>query len=415
MLIKNGYVLKDGVEKKDILVEGTTITAVGTALEGRDIFDASGYLIMPGLVNAHTHLAMTLFRGYADDVLLQEWLRDYIWPKEMKLTPEDCYYGNVLGIIEMVKSGTTCFNDMYFFEDQAVKAVKETGVRAVLSPGMANFGIKKRGEYLLRKNLEFIASVKDEPRIDAAFAPHSPYTCSPDFLLKLQEEAINLGKLVHIHLHENRNEIKTFQKNYKKSPIELLESSGFFNSNVCAAHVVHVSDKELTILKKHNVKVLHCPASNLKLANGIAPVTDMIKKGICVSLGTDGAASNNTLDLVREMRLMALLQKLKTPKAMTADTAVKIATENGGIALRKRIGRIEKGFLADLIFIDLKKVSMNPRHNLVSNVVYSANSSAIDTVMVDGEIIMKKRKILTVNEEEIIEKAREHAFDVVTR
>lgn len=415
MIIKNGYVLQNGIEKKDILIEDNTIANIGKALKGEDVIDASGYLVMPGLINTHTHLAMTLFRGYADDVPLQEWLRDYIWPKEMNLTPKDCYYGNLLGIIEMIKSGTTCFNDMYYYGEQAVKAVKETGMRATISYGVADAGNKRKGDILIKECLKFMDTVKNEPTIDAAFGPHSLFTCSFDFLLRIQEHARKLKKLVHIHLHETKEWIKKFEKKHGKTPIEMLDSINFLDSNVCAAHVVHVSEKELHTVKKRGVRVLHCPASNLKFANGIAPVADMVKKGICVSLGTDGAASNNTLDLVREMQLMTLLQKVKTPGALTAETAVKIATENGGITLNWKTGKIEKGFLADLIFIDLKKVFMNPRHNLVSNVVYSLNSSAVDTVMVDGDVIMKNRKMLTVNEEEIIEKAREHAFDVVNR
>ncbi len=415
MIIKNGYVLQNRVEKKDIQIEGNTITEVGKTLRGGDALDASGHLVMPGLVNTHTHLAMTLFRGYADDVPLQEWLRDYIWPKEMKLTPEDCYYGNLLGIIEMIKSGTTCFSDMYYYADQAIKAVKESGMRAVLSCGLVDFGNEKRAERGLRKNLNLINTVRGEPTIEAAFGPHSPYTCSPDFLCKIQEHAQNLKKIVHIHLHEAAEDIKKFQKKKGKTPIQFLESIGFLQGNVCAAHVVHISDDELTTLKKRHVKVLHCPSSNLKLANGIAPVAEMIKRGICVSLGTDGAASNNTLDLCAEMRLMALLQKVKNPKSLKVDTAVKIATENGGTALNWKIGRIEKGFLADVIFIDLKKGFMVPQHNLVSNVVYSMNASAVDTVIVDGKVIMKDRKILTVDEEDSLKKAQKHAFDMVNR
>lgn len=414
VLITNGYVLQDSVEKKDILIEGNTITAVSKSLKGNSTIDAKGYLVMPGLINTHTHLAMTLFRGYADDVPLQTWLKDYIWPKEKKLTPQDCYYGNLLGIIEMIKSGTTCFHDMYFYSGQAVKAAKESGVRAVISFGMADGGDEKRGRLILRECLRFINAVT-EPRITISFGPHSLYTCSPNFLIAIQEHAQKLKKLVHIHLHETKDWINHFQERNKKTPLEFLESLGFFDSNVCAAHVIHLFNKELDILKRHNVKVLHCPASNLKLANGIAPVADMVKKGVCVSLGTDGAASNNTLDLFREMQVMALLQKLKDPTAMTAPTAVKIATENGGATLDVKTGRIKKGFLADLIFIDLKKVSMNPRHDLVSNLVYSVNSSAVDTVIVDGEVIMRNRNIITLDEGDIIEKAQEHAFDVVNR
>ena len=415
MIIQNGYVLQNNrVEKKNICIKGNTITDIGKNVKGSDILDASNHLVMPGLVNTHTHLAMTLLRGYADDVPLEEWLKDYIWPKEMKLTPEDVYYGNLLGIIEMIKSGTTCFSDMYLHVNKTVQAVKESGIRAVISWPMADLGDRKRGAYMIKEALKFINAVNEE-RIDVAFGPHSPYMCSSDFLVEVQEHAHKLGKIVHIHLHETEDEIKKFQKRHEKTPIELLESIGFLQENVCAAHVVHVSEGELDILKKCNVRVMHCPASNLKLANGIAPVADMIRKGVCVSLGTDGAASNNTLDLFSEMRLMALLQKMKNPQGLNADTAVKIATENGGTALNVNTGKIEKGFLADLILIDLKKAFMVPRHDLLSNVVYSMNSSAVDTVIIDGEIVMKNRKILTVDEDKIIEKAQAHAFDLMNR
>jgi 5-methylthioadenosine/S-adenosylhomocysteine deaminase len=245
VIIKNGFILQNGICKRDIRVEGNIIAEIGSNVKGSDTIDASHHLVMPGLVNTHTHLAMTLLRGYADDVSLQEWLKDYIWPKEMKLTPEDCYYGNLLGIVEMMKSGTTCFNDMYFHEGKALEAVKESGMRAVLSPGLADFGIKKREDHLLGKGLEFIDAVKNESRIAGAFGPHSPYTCSPDFLLRLQEHAQKMGKLVHIHLHEDEEEIRKFEKSHRKPPIELLESIGFLTSNVCAAHVVHTSLKEL--------------------------------------------------------------------------------------------------------------------------------------------------------------------------
>ncbi|MBU7014198.1 MAG: amidohydrolase [Theionarchaea archaeon] len=415
MLIKNGWVLTTRLEKKDVAVDGTTITEVGTSLSGSDVIDASNHLVLPGLVNTHTHLAMTLLRGYADDVPLTEWLRDYIWPREMNLTPEDCYYGNLLGSVEMIKSGTTCFHDMYFYPDQAVKAVKESGMRAVISYPLAEFGNPERAGHMLQAGLQFMDTLRTESRIDTSFGPHSPSTCSPEYLLKVQDHAQKLSKLVHIHLHESKDWVENFSKAHEKPPIEFLESSGFLKNNVCAAHVVHATDKELDILKTHGVKVLHCPSSNLKLANGIAPVASMIKKGICVALGTDGAASNNTLDLFAEMRLMTLLQKLNDPSAMTSRAAVKIATENGGTALKWKIGRIEEGFLADIILIDLRNPCMTPRHDVLSNVVYAANSSAVDTVIIDGEVIMENRVLKTLHEEDIVEKAREHAYDLVNR
>ena len=415
MLIKNGWVLTNRVEKKDVAIEGNTITELGKSLSGSEYIDASNHLVMPGLVNTHTHLAMTLLRGYADDVPLHEWLTEYIWPREMKLTPEDCYYGNLLGIVEMIRSGTTCFHDMYFHPDQAVKAVRDSGMRAVISCSLAEFGNRAHALDVLKTGLQFMKTIQNEPRIDTSFGPHSPLTCSPEYLLTVQDHARKLNKIVHIHLHEAADWIEKFSKSHGQTPIECLESSGFLGENVCAAHVVHATDKELDILKTHGVKVLHCPSSNLKLANGIAPVAKMIKKGVCVALGTDGAASNNTLDLFAEMRLMALLQKLHDPSAMTSGTAVKIATENGGSALKWNAGRIEKGFLADIILVDLKKACMTPGHDVLSNVVYAANSSAVDTVIIDGRIVMENGVLKTLHEEEIIEKAQEHAYDLVNR
>jgi 5-methylthioadenosine/S-adenosylhomocysteine deaminase len=415
VIIKNGYVLQQTVVKKDVCIEENSISQVGKNLHGADIFDATGMLVMPGFVNTHTHLAMTLLRGYADDMPLQEWLYDYIWPREAHLTAEDCYYGNLLGIIEMLHTGTTCFSDMYFYEDQALKAAQKAGIRAVLSYGMTDRMCEERGMRVINQTHNLLHEIRNNGLIDVGFGPHSPYTCSPEFLMKIQDYAQKEGKIVHIHLHETQAEINEFKDSHGKSPLEFLESIGFLQDNVCAAHVVHCSIKEREILKKRNVKVLHCPSSNLKLSNGVAPVSEMMEEGICVTLGTDGAAANNTLDMIRETRLMTLLQKMGDPSGLCADSALTIATENGGKALGWNTGKIAPGYCADMIFIDLNHFSMTPRHNFLSNVVYSLNASAVDTVIIHGNMVMKKGKILTLNEEDILEKAQAHAYDLLNR
>jgi len=415
VIITNGYLLQDSIIQRDIHVEGHTITHIGKDLKGDHIVDAKGMLIVPGFVNTHTHLAMTLFRGYADDMPLKEWLYDYIWPKEAHLTAEDCYYGNLLGIIEMLHTGTTCFSDMYFHEDQAFKAAQMAGMRAVLSYGMIDKGCSERGIRVLQETEKLNRLVRTSTLVNTAFGPHSPYTCSPEFLLKIQNRARRENTIVHIHLHETRAEIEQFTHEHGTSPVAFLDSIGFLQENVCAAHMVHCSHQDLDILKSRNVKILHCPSSNLKLANGIAPVADMMCRGICVTLGTDGAAANNTLDMIRETRLMTLLQKMKDPTAFNAGSALTIATEHGGRALQWKTGKIAPGYRADVIFIDLNHFSMIPGHNLLSNVVYSLNSSAVDTVIIDGKIIMQKGEILTLDEEAVREKVRAHAYDLLNR
>ncbi|MBU7031794.1 MAG: amidohydrolase, partial [Theionarchaea archaeon] len=349
------------------------------------------------------------------DMPLQEWLHDYIWPREIHLTPEDCYYGNLLGIIEMLHTGTTCFSDMYFHEEQALKAARKAGIRAVLSYGMIDKGNQERGIRMVNQTENLLKEVQDSPLIDVGFGPHSPYTCSPEFLLRVQDFARKWKKIVHIHIHETQAEIEKFRKTHGVSPLTFLDSIGFLKDNVCAAHMVHCSEQEQALLKSRHVKVLHCPSSNLKLASGIAPVAAMIKRGICVALGTDGAAANNTLDMIRETRLMTLLQKLKDPTALCADSALHIATENGGAALGWKTGKIAEAYHADLIFIDLKHYSMVPPSDLLSNSVYSMNSSAVDTVIIDGKVVMHGGKILTLDEEDVLEKAREHAHDLLNR
>ncbi len=413
MIIKNGLIYYRGeIVKRDIEIEGNKIVRIGKNIEGES-YNAEGKLILPGLVNTHTHLAMTLLRGYADDLPLNEWLENYIWPAESKLKGEDVYYGGLLGIVEMIKSGTTCFNDMYFFMDKTADAVVESGIRGVLSHGCIELSDPKRGEREIKESLRIMKICEKKDRTEFMFGPHAPYTCSKEFLMKIKDLADKYKKYIHIHVSETENEVKDIEKQYKMRPMEYLED--FLNENVLIAHAVHLTEKEIKILKEKNVKVSHNPVSNLKLSSGIAPVPELLKNDILVSLGTDGTASNNSLNIFEDLKIMALIHKLKDPKNLNANECLKIATENGGKALNLKIGKIEEGYFADLIFIDLRSASLNPEHNLISNIVYSMDTESIKDVMVDGKFVMQNRKIITLDEEKIIEKTEEIAKDLVNR
>jgi len=413
MIIKNGLIYYRGeIVKRDIEIEGNKIVRIGKNIEGES-YNAEGKLILPGLVNTHTHLAMTLLRGYADDLPLNEWLENYIWPAESKLKGEDVYYGSLLGIVEMIKSGTTCFNDMYFFMDKTADAVVESGIRGVLSHGCIELSDPKKGEREIKESLRIMKICEKNDRTEFMFGPHAPYTCSKEFLMKIKDLADKYKKYIHIHVSETENEVKDIEKQYKMRPMEYLED--FLNENVLIAHAVHLTEKEIKMLKEKNVKVSHNPVSNLKLSSGIAPVPELLKNDILVSLGTDGTASNNSLNIFEDLKIMALIHKLKDPKNLNANECLKIATENGGKALNLKIGKIEEGYFADLIFIDLRSASLNPEHNLISNIVYSMDTESIKDVMVDGKFVMQNRKIITLDEEKIIEKTEEIAKDLVNR
>ncbi len=413
MILRNGLVYYKGeILKRDIEVDGNKIVKIGKNLGGEE-YDAENKLILPGLVNTHTHLAMTLLRGYADDMPLNTWLEEYIWPAESSLTGNDVYYGSLLGMVEMIKSGTTCFNDMYFFMDRVADAVEASGIRGVLSHGAIELGKSDKWEEEIEETLRVMEVCENHERTEFMFGPHAPYTCSKGFLMKIKELAEKYNKQIHIHISETKGEVEDINEKHGMRPVEYLED--FLGENVLAAHTVLLTDKEIQILKKKNVKISHNPVSNLKLSSGIAPIPQLLENNMTVSLGTDGAASNNSLDMWDDLKTMALIHKLKDPRNLNAETSFKIATENGGKALNLPVGKIEEGYLADLIFVDLGSAAMNPHHNLLSNIVYAMNPESIKDVMVDGKFIMKNRKILTLNEEKIVEKAEKVAKDLVVR
>lgn len=411
------------VKQGSVAIESGRIVAVGEEIKEKadQVIDARGKAVLPGLINGHTHLAMTLLRGFADDMPLDKWLFDKIWPMEKRMEPRDCHVGALLGSLEMIKSGTTCFADNYFHMDQVARAVMKAGLRGVLSYGMIDRGDQQKMKEEIRIGRNFVRAFhgKARGRILAMFGPHAPYTCSTECLQKVKELAKEFGVGIHIHLAESSEEVKQTTEKYGKRPVEYLNSIGFLGPEVLAAHCIWVTDKEIKLLKDNGVKPVHNPTSNMKMGSGIAPVPEMLASGIPVALGTDGAASNNSLDMFKEMKLASLLAKARRldPTVLPAMKALEMATINGAAALglQAELGSLEVGKKADLIIVDLRKPHLSPMHDIVSHLVYSASGSDVDTVIVDGKILMEKGEVLTLDEEKVLELAQRTSDDLVSR
>ena len=410
LLIKNAtVVLPDGQTKTaNIAVEGSKILAIGEApadFIAEQTIDAKDMLAIPGFINAHTHASMTLLRSYADDMELMTWLNDHIWPVEAKMISNDIYWGAALAAVEMLESGTTTFADMYGpFMERVADVVTESGMRGVLSRGI--IGVAPDGEKKLEENISLYEDYNGAAngRIKVMFGPHAPYTCPPEFLKKVAAAAQRLGAEVHIHMNETKAEIEQITKQYGKRPFEYVEDTGLFESPTLAAHCVHLSDDEIAIIKKHNIRVAHNPGSNMKLASGIAPVPRLLKEGVTVALGTDGTSSNNNLDMLQEVQLAALLHKVNEydPLAVPAFEALKMGTEYGAKAVGlDGIGRIAPGAKADIVLVSMKGAAWVPRFNEVSLLVYSGSAADVDTVICDGKVLMQHRELKTLDEEKI--------------
>lgn len=388
-------------------------------LEVDRVIDGKNKVAMPGLINGHTHIGMSLLRNFADDLPLHDWLTKKIWPTEAKLIAKDVYWGSLLSIVEMIQSGTTAFCDMYFFMEEVAKALEESGIRGVLTRGL----IEEQGknEEKLKETRELFENWhgKGNGRIKVMVAPHAPYTCSPDFLMECLKLAKELNTGIHIHLSETKKEVEDSFKNFGKSPIKHVYDLGLLDVHTIAAHCVHVDDEDIDIMKEKSVYPVNNPGSNLKLASGFAPVDKMLKKGISVALGTDGSSSNNNLNMFEEINLAAIVNKAVNLDAVSVSAmdALKMATVNGAKALDwfDEIGSIEVGKKADLILIDMDKPHLYPRHNIISSLSYSVQGSDVDTVIVDGKIIMEKRELKTLDVEKIKYMAEKHAKDLINR
>ena len=427
LLIKNITIVPmDGKEEvcknTNIYVEGDKITHIGELKEDIKvdrIIDGKNKVAIPGLINAHTHIGMSLLRNYADDLPLHEWLTQKIWPVEANLTAEDIYWGSLLSMVEMIQSGTTTFCDMYFFMDEVGRGLEEAGIRGVLTRGLIEEQGKEEEKLNDTRNLYNNWNGKADGRIKVMVAPHAPYTCSPAYLEQIIALAQELNTGIHTHLSETKKEVEDSFKTFGKSPIKHVYDLGLFKLPTVAAHCVHVSDEDIEILKDNNVSPVNNPSSNLKLASGFAPVDKMLKKGVNVALGTDGSSSNNNLNMFEEIHLAAIVNKAVNMDAISvpAIAALKMATINGAKALLwdKEIGSIEIGKKADIVLMDMDKPHLYPLHNIVSSLAYSAQGSDVDTVIVDGNILMENREIKTLDVEKIIFNADKSAKSLINR
>lgn len=412
---ENNTVIKNGI----IYVEGDTIRYVSTQedmpyyLEVDELIDGKGKIAMPGLVNAHCHSPMTLLRGYAGDRNLEDWLFHYILPMEQKLTPEDVYWGSMLGIVEMLKSGTTCFMDMYFHMDQVAQAVLDSGIRANIAFGPITH--PSVGEEVVNVSAakEFLSTWNGagDGRISNFIEIHSVYLYKEESIRQAAAFAKEQGVGIHMHLLETAFEKENTVAQYGVDSVRLAERCGMFDVPNLAAHCVHLDDAQLEILKNYGVSVAHNPTSNLKLASGVARIPEMLDLGINVAIGTDGTASNNNLNMFEEMHLAALLHKGVSMDAtvVSAPTAIRMATANGAkaLGLEGQVGQIKPGFKADLILVDMNKPHLVPVHDAEAALVYSAQGSDVDTVMVNGKVLVQGGRLVTIDEGLVMEKVKE--------
>lgn len=428
LLIANGTVItmdgQDSVIKNGaVAVKGENIVAVGkegelTAFKASKIIDADGGIIMPGLINSHTHAAMTIFRGLADDLPLMTWLNDHIFPAEAGLTPEKVYDGALLACAEMILSGTTCFCDMYLFEDHVAQAAKEAGMRAVVGEVLFDFPSPNYGS--IEKGFAYtemlVEKYRNDPLINIAVEPHSPYLCAPGLLQKASLLAQKNDLLLVIHVSETKSEISEINEKYGLTPVGFLASLGVLSSNLLACHCVHLTEDDIALLKKHDVKVAHNPESNMKLASGIAPVPELLKQGICVGIGTDGCASNNNLNLFHEMSMAAKLGKVFThdPAVMDAKSVLRMATIGSARALGLSgiTGSLETGKKADIIILDTHKPHLTPMYSPVSHLVYAARGSDVTSSVINGKLIMEDRILLSFDISKAAGKVMEIAKDI---
>jgi 5-methylthioadenosine/S-adenosylhomocysteine deaminase len=413
------------VERADVLVDSDDgeILAVGDPDDvsgGDHVLDAEGDLVMPGLVNAHTHVAMTLLRGYADDKELDAWLQEDVWPVEGEFTAEDVRAGAELGLLEMIRSGTTAFADMYFHVPEIADAVEDAGLRARLGHGVVTVG---KGEADAREDVETSLQIAREfdgvadGRVETAFMPHSLTTVGEEYLRESVAQARGEGIPSHYHANETRDEVEPIVESEGQRPLEYARGLDMTGDSDFVAHGVHVDETEIDLLAETGTAVVHCPASNMKLASGIAPVQRLLDAGVTVGLGTDGAASNNDLDLFDEMRDAAMVGKLaeNDASAVPAESVLRMATEGSASALGFASGRIEPGANADLAVVDLDAAHLTPHHDLVSHLVYAARGSDVRHTVCDGAVLMRDREVLTLDAAAVRDRAEERAAAAIER
>ncbi len=403
LVIKNGLCFINGeFVDCNIGVEGKRIASLSKEkLKGEEEINAQNCLVLPGFFNAHTHSAMTLLRGYAEALPLKDWL-EKVWKIEAKLDETSIYWGAMIACIEMLKNGYTCFADMYIHMDSVARAVQESGIRAILGYGMADRGIPERGEEELRIAMKFIENWKGKDRVKTMLTPHAIYTCSADFLKRVNEVSKQKGLLKHIHASETLWEVKESKKRFGRTPISFLDSIGFLDEKTTLAHCVWINDDEMKILAEKRVSVAHCPSSNLKLSSGLAKIAEMIDQGVNVAIGTDGAASNNLLNPFVEIRTAVLIQHLRR-RFISPQTFIRMASENGYKAYEIDGGKIESGRIADIVILELRS-NHTPFYNFANSVVFATLGCEVRDVLVDGRVVVEDRQCVFVDEEKVIDK-----------
>ena len=409
-------VIEDGA----VAVANGRIVAVGTRAEvtgrytARETIDARGSAVIPGLINGHTHVPMSLFRGLADDLDLNEWLTKYIFPAEAKnVTEEFVRAGTQLGLAEMIRGGTTTYCDMYYFEDAIADETARAGVRALLGETVIDFPVadNKTWPDAMRYSENFLRKWQGHALVTPAVAPHAPYTVSEEHLKEVRALSDRLNAAVVIHLSETRKEVEDISKQKGARPVEYLARIGFLGPRTVAAHTVHIDEGEIGLLKQHGVGSVHNPESNMKLASGVAPVPAMLRAGVALGLGTDGAASNNDLSMWEAMDAAAKLHKLSSndPRVVPAEDALAMATIGGARALHmeRDIGSLEPGKRADLVVVDLDELHQTPRYNIYSHLVYATKAGDVRTVVIEGRVVMRDRRLLTLDEALVKRQARD--------
>lgn len=407
---KDRRVIEDGavaIKNGEIVLVGKR-AVVTKNLRAKETINANGKVIIPGLINTHTHVPMSLFRGIADDLDLQEWLQKFIFPAEAKnVTEEFVRAGTRLGLAEFIRGGTTTYCDMYYFEDAVADETFKAGMRGVLGETIIDFPVadNKTHEEAMRYTENFVKKWQNNPLIIPAFAPHAPYTVSTEHLNAIRTSADKLNAPIVIHVAETMPEVDDIMKRYNARPVEYLDRINFLNNRTIAAHTVHINENEIDILKAKDVGSAHCPQSNMKLASGVAPVPAMLAKNLRVGLGTDSAASNNDLNLWEEMDTAAKLHKVftKDPKVVTAEQAFTMATIGGARALHLEnlIGSLETGKRADIAIVDFDNLNQTPFYNIYSSLVYATKADDVSTVIVNGKVLMRDKRLLTLNESAI--------------
>lgn len=418
ILITNGWILTMDAQRREfnpgfLAISGSDIAAMGpmsaaSTWAAAETIDAEGGIVLPGLVNTHTHAAMTCFRGMADDLPLMDWLQDHIFPAEAQLNRERVKTGTLLACAEMILSGTTCFCDMYLFEEAVAEAAHQAGMRAVVGEVLYDFPSPNYGPieagWAYTENM--MAAWRDHPLITVAVEPHSPYLCAPDLLRRAAEIARRNDSPLVIHLAETRSEVDTIRERYGVTPVRHLADLGLLYPGLLACHGVMLTEEDMDLLQTHDVKIAHNAESNMKLASGIAPVPQLLDRGICVGLGTDGCASNNNLDLLSEMDTVAKLHKVNTldPTVLDAETVLAMATIEGAraLGLADRIGSLETGKAADIIIIDTRKPHLTPLYHPASHLVYAVRGGDVRTTIINGRVVMHNRELLTLDRENVM-------------